>query len=208
MHNKSDLDSRVSIPSTSVSARHLKVHSILYEDEDGRQLPPLVYVQDTSSNGTLIKKYGEQEVRRLVRSDEPVLLNDGDLLLLGEHTICLFHILPNDGKGPQLNETQAIEARTFDDIYKITDQVLGFGSQGSVFVAVHFRTRRQLACKVLPIKPPLNTDGLVDLHPEKALELLKQLSGYRELDILKDLNHVSLIEGVHPLMFGAKYHWT
>jgi hypothetical protein len=101
--------SRGVIPNKSVSGRHLKVHSVMYEDDSGKELPPLVYVRDCSSNGTYIRRLGDGEAHRLAKSEDAILLNDGDLLVLGDHTYAVFRIMAEQAAWVGLNNEQKAE---------------------------------------------------------------------------------------------------
>lgn len=93
-------------------------------------------------------------------------------------------------------------------------QVVGVGSQGTVYVAVDPRSSRQVACKVLPLNdlsdgkltasaaaPIGNTNDSKGGQRRNALggspvasrdlrSRIRRTSAYREIKLLKDLNHV------------------
>jgi hypothetical protein len=95
-----------------VSGKHVKVHSLLFEPGQGAPLPPLVYVEDTSANGTLLEAAGGR-IRALSSSSRSVLLNDGDVLHLGEKTMCIFKCREANGIAFSLTplQQQEIKAR-------------------------------------------------------------------------------------------------
>jgi serine/threonine protein kinase len=99
-------------------------------------------------------------------------------------------------------------------------QVVGVGSQGTVYVAIETRSSRQVACKVLPLKGlsdiklaastavPIgssdesNSDGRPK-HPgglsmasrdlRSFGSRIRRTTAYREINLLKDLNHVKFL---------------
>jgi hypothetical protein len=80
-------NSRGVTPDRTVSDKHLRVYSLAYEPGDS-SLPPRVYVEDSSTNGTWVEVSGV--MTRIGRGSGPVLLDDGDVLYLGAHTVCVF----------------------------------------------------------------------------------------------------------------------
>jgi pSer/pThr/pTyr-binding forkhead associated (FHA) protein len=80
-------NSRGVTPDRTVSDKHLRVYCLAY-DPNASSLPPLVYVEDSSTNGTWVEVSGV--MKRIGRGSGPVLLDDGDVLYLGAHTVCVF----------------------------------------------------------------------------------------------------------------------
>jgi serine/threonine protein kinase len=99
-------------------------------------------------------------------------------------------------------------------------QVVGVGSQGTVYVAIEPRSNRQVACKVLPLNgfsnvklaassaAPIgssdesNGDGRRNANggsPVASRDLrslgsrVRHTTAYREIILLKDLNHVNFL---------------
>lgn len=108
----------------------------------------------------------------------------------------------------------------FKDRFEITNQVLGIGGYGSVFAAIHKKSNRQLACKVIEVeicptsvstksREPLKdiTSSRQKNHAipetvgktEKRRNLdnqklrIKDDPQFREFEILKDLDHPNII---------------
>ncbi|TLD23663.1 kinase-like protein [Venturia nashicola] len=106
----------------------------------------------------------------------------------------------------------------FKDRFEITNRILGVGGYGSVFAAIHKKSHRQLACKVVNVEIcfPTNTNrkaskDVTSSHPEKLaghsenIKWQKRRSPedgqlkirddpqFREFEILKDLDHPNII---------------
>lgn len=69
-----DSCSDVVLEDVTVSNQHLRIYSILFEQEDVSDIPPLVYAEDLSSNGS----YWNGTL--MGRGNGGVLLSDGDVL--------------------------------------------------------------------------------------------------------------------------------
>lgn len=69
-----DSYSDVFVEDPTVSNQHLRIYCILFEQEDASEIPPLVYAEDLSSNGT----YWNGSL--ISRGNGGVLLSDGDVL--------------------------------------------------------------------------------------------------------------------------------
>jgi hypothetical protein len=86
------------IKDLSVSNRHLKVRCAQFES-DTSILPPLVYVNENSLNGTFFRRLDPSghmiaDEQRLDRAKGPLLLRDGDEVRLGRYTLCRLQIDP------------------------------------------------------------------------------------------------------------------
>ncbi len=94
----------------------------------------------------------------------------------------------------------------FESRYRITGRRLGVGGNGSVFAALHQKTQRQLACKIVDLRAvewdvdlvenglrPVDLDGPPQLSQQRAESKWRQhlQKRFREFDALKDLSHVS-----------------
>lgn len=83
------LGSSIYLDVPTISNRHLKIYSIGYDDDSSSGIPPLVYAQDLSVNGTVLKRPkddadpGKSHISQLLRkSGQPVLLSNGDELFV------------------------------------------------------------------------------------------------------------------------------
>jgi len=65
--------------------------------------------------------------------------------------------------------------------YRITGHELGSGNFGSVFSAIDTKTQRQVVCKIM--KP----------SSDKSREAIHRTRWLQEIDLMKQLNHVSVL---------------
>jgi hypothetical protein len=103
--------SRGVIPNMTISNRHIRIHCIDFElDHD--QLPPLIYVEDLSTNGTfIIGSYDQKdENSRKLGLNHPLLVKDADQLRLGDHVTCVFECFMKDSPR-SLTTIQLLEAK-------------------------------------------------------------------------------------------------
>jgi pSer/pThr/pTyr-binding forkhead associated (FHA) protein len=70
---------------TRVSNQHLRIYTVVYDFENPLEIAPLVYAQDTSTNGTF---WNGQRIDR--RHGGAVLLSDGDILRLSSNIFLEF----------------------------------------------------------------------------------------------------------------------
>jgi protein-serine/threonine kinase len=68
------LSSQFHIANPYVSNKHVRIYTILFDQDDIEEIPPLVYAQDLSMNGTLWNDY------RMGKGKGSFLLSDGDIL--------------------------------------------------------------------------------------------------------------------------------
>lgn len=152
-----------------ISNKHLRIYTILFDEDDTQEIPPLVYAQDLSLNGTLWNEYP------MGRKNSSFLLSDGDVLRV---TVGLYLRFRSAWcvRENRFSYLQRIEMRVsttvlvlnslltictclqqqFKDHYIITPRVLGSGAYGRVHMAFKRDTGQQLACKIL------------DMHAMKA----------------------------------------
>jgi pheromone a factor receptor len=188
-------------------------------------VPPLIYAEDLSTNGTyLCNSLDDQPTgpeKRIGRGGARVLLKKGDWLRISLTITLRFQYssrIPT-WKASGLSSLQKRESQVrwlfsiysfylltilklFKDRFVITDQKLGSGGHGSVFVAVHKWSNRQLACKVIDLQPYEEDDTYLEpLSPEKRQQQLlidqkrrtRLDPQFREFDVLKDLDHPNII---------------
>jgi hypothetical protein len=78
---------------------------IIFEDDPSNGIPPLVYVQDFSTNGTFLTRHGSQDEQRLSRRDDKILLQAGDLLRISPNLTLRFYysgvVIPDANKLPK-----------------------------------------------------------------------------------------------------------
>jgi hypothetical protein len=117
----------------AVSARHLFVYSVLFEESKIQDIPPSVYALDVSRNGTFLARKGaintvnsnsakalKVSFKPSVTDSEqsmvpkrPVLLMHGDFLRISPHSALQFRYFParTPSGSVQLEERQKLEAR-------------------------------------------------------------------------------------------------
>ncbi|QDS70159.1 hypothetical protein FKW77_006009 [Venturia effusa] len=207
----------------TISNKHVHIHCIVYEEDETSGIPPLVYVEDLSTNGTFLTRATQTYERRLTRGQNgTVLLCDGDQLRVSSLMFFYFvsHSLPPpQDKAIGLNELQSRECQLFIDRFEITNRVLGLGGYGSVFAAIHKKSHRQLACKVVDVDvcvstkskkkklKDVNSSGSEDLagyttHAKSRMSRssknrqlkIRDEPQFREFEILKDLDHPNIIK--------------
>lgn len=102
--------------------------------------------------------------------------------------------------------------KLFQDRFAITNQKIGAGGHGTVFVAIHKKSSRQVACKVVDLvsyedevgrKDPLAQVGcsvlaravgpIQDQVREHQEQLIQNHPQFREFEVLKDLDHPNII---------------
>ncbi|RHZ49258.1 FHA domain-containing serine/threonine-protein kinase [Aspergillus thermomutatus] len=128
-----------------ISNRHLRIYTIIFDQENPDEVAPLVYAQDISLNGTSWNNYP------MGKGNGSFLLSDGDILELSPR----FHLLyRRDGHREEdhFDVLQRVEMRVFEDQYKITQRKLGSGAYGQVHMAFNKETGQQLACKIVDLR--------------------------------------------------------
>jgi protein-serine/threonine kinase len=92
------------IPNHFVSNKHLRIYTILYDREILHEIPPLVYAQDLSLNGTLWNDYP------MGRGKGSFLLSDGDTLQITQGEYLRFNCA-RDNRPDPFSRLQRIEMR-------------------------------------------------------------------------------------------------
>lgn len=97
--------------SMNISNRHLVFWTVMYDTSD--LVPPLVYVEDTSLNGTLLERTESDFVTatRMGKDLGPVLLKDGDFLRLPSGVSIRFNGHAYLPQVPVLDEVQQLEIK-------------------------------------------------------------------------------------------------
>lgn len=96
-------------------------------------------------------------------------------------------------------------------LYRVTERKLGAGAYGHVYLAVGLAQQQQLACKIVNLRKlrlkeeqteQERTKGikkLCGIVPRKSVVDQRVNRTFREVEILKDLDHVSIRD--HDLSF-------
>ncbi|KAK5008395.1 hypothetical protein LTR28_004039 [Elasticomyces elasticus] len=186
--------SALGVKDPTISNRQIRIHCVIYEEDGGSGILPLIFAEDLSSNGKHC----------------PVLLNEGDELCISP-TVSLFfktygHSGPKAGTGEKV---QRRETKLFEDRYVVMNRRLGVGGHGAVYAAIEKKSSRQLACKVIALRKYIDDPDLLHYRtcPEapdkfgtkarpvdKAVRIRRRLNKLaREFEILKDLTHPNII---------------
>lgn len=128
-----------------ISNRHLRIYTIIFDQENPDEVAPLVYAQDISLNGTSWNNYP------MGKGNGSFLLSDGDTLKLSPSVHLLYR---RDGHRSEdhFDMLQRVEMRVFEDQYTITQRKLGSGAYGQVHMAFNKVTGQQLACKIVDLR--------------------------------------------------------
>ncbi|KAK5017979.1 hypothetical protein LTR60_001697 [Cryomyces antarcticus] len=190
----------------TISNRQLRVYSIVYEDSANDEMLPLVYAEDLSTNGTYLRRKcqdgneGPQNPSHLMgRATGGTLLSDGDELYLAPTLLLTYFSNAQFETSPQeLDTTVMSEKKLFEPSYLLTNRKLEAGGYGSVYAAIHQKTQRQLACKIvsLSMEPETDKSGrtLATTQQARTLEFARYVQKQsREFDILTDLSHPNII---------------
>ncbi|GIK00317.1 hypothetical protein Aspvir_004339 [Aspergillus viridinutans] len=128
-----------------ISNRHLRIYTIIFDQDNPDEVAPLVYAQDISLNGTSWNNYP------MGKGNGSFLLSDGDILKLSPSVHLLYR---RDGHREEdhFDVLQRVEMRVFEDQYTITQRKLGSGAYGQVHMAFNRETGQQLACKIVDLR--------------------------------------------------------
>ena len=77
-----------------MSNKHVRIYTVIYDEDSSNAVAPLVYVQDISTNGTRWNGYAMQ--------GKSFLLSDGDILTI----VPEFQLLFESAANPQKNFTE------------------------------------------------------------------------------------------------------
>jgi len=104
-----------------ISNKHLRFQCIVYDEDANLDVPPLVYVQNLSRNGTYIRSvrdcfdHSETFSGRLIGSNSSaVLLNDGDELWINPVIYIKYHSLAKQEGWTETDKVQQLEKRVFE----------------------------------------------------------------------------------------------
>jgi protein-serine/threonine kinase len=85
------------------SKRHLRIYTVVYDDDDGNDRDTLVYAEDLSANGT----YWNGAL--IGKGNGGFLLCNDDVLRLSRNTYFTFNCLPSSSNGSAFDLTQERE---------------------------------------------------------------------------------------------------
>ncbi|RAL02120.1 serine/threonine protein kinase [Aspergillus ibericus CBS 121593] len=194
-----------------VSKCHVFIYSVIFDQEDPGHIPPLVYAEDCSSNGTFWNSYP-------MSGRGGFLLGHGDVLELAIGHFLRFTYPEHVEE--HVDPVRAQEMKMIASRYCITPCKLGSGAYGQVYMAYKAIDGQQLACKVIDLRSirdqiamrPWTRDGDNEEDPTAARQselnkfgqkattqhchkrLGSILGGIdREAIVLKDLCHPNII---------------
>ena len=207
---RDQVNSILGVNDGTISNHHLRFHCVTYDENPVAAIEPLVYVRTLSRHGARLTQTapdGSNSTCFLQHGHPSVLLNQGDTLHLSSHVSVTYEAVPQKSKQlKRLGSVAQAEAKLFDKQYTITPRALGAGGFASVFLAINMKSRRQVACKIVPLpkKPPVPSlsewtprpgrkvpahDAVGDIvRHRKICQDLR-----REFEVLKGIDHPNII---------------
>ncbi|KXT00342.1 hypothetical protein AC578_5878 [Pseudocercospora eumusae] len=172
-----------------ISKHHLRIHCVVYGDDDVLEVAPMVYMKVLSMNPVVLRRRmrdGLGQPITVTNRDGHVLLNRGDSVQLTHRINMVFkpQLVTDE---PEFDETCRIESAAFANQYQLTDRILGKGGFAAVYFAIKKNTGQQFACKVIGQDQDLTCSRSV---PSAAR---KSGSAVREVEVLKKLSHPNVI---------------
>jgi mitogen-activated protein kinase kinase kinase len=99
----------------------------------------------------------------------------------------LSHAIAEDGEGPDEELDSFLKGDSWDNVKWMQGALIGQGSFGSVFLALHAVTGELMAVKQVEV--PSNSNSTLDRKKESMVAALK-----REIDLLRDLQHENIVQ--------------
>jgi len=207
---REQVNSILGVNDGTISKHHLRIHCVTYDENPVAAIEPLVYVRILSRHGARLSQTvpdGSNSTCFLQHGHPSVLLNHGDTIHLSPYVSVKYQAVPQtSGQLKRLGSVAKAESKLFDKQYTVTPRVLGVGGFASVFLAINMKSRRQVACKVVPLpkKPPVpglsewkaNPGRKAPAHEAggdvvRHREICRNLR--REFEILKGIDHPNII---------------
>lgn len=99
----------------TVSNKHVRIYTVIYDEDSPDEIPPLVYAEDLSRNGT----YWNGTL--IGKGNGGFLLSDRDILKINAKTYFIFEAAPFDTQNDLMDKVQRKELevgilRTFDNL--------------------------------------------------------------------------------------------
>jgi tRNA A-37 threonylcarbamoyl transferase component Bud32 len=207
---RDQVNSILGVNDGTISKHHLRFHCVTYDENPVAAIEPLVYVRILSRHDARLSQTapdGSNSTCFLQHGHPPVLLNHGDTLHLSNNVSVAYEAVPQKSdKHRRLGSVAQAEAKLFEKQYTITPRVLGAGGFASVFLAINMKSRRQVACKVVPLpkKPPVPSMSEWKPRPGRkapAHEAIGDVVRHRkicqdlrrEFEVLKGIDHPNII---------------
>ncbi|KAL8951498.1 MAG: hypothetical protein Q9222_002525 [Ikaeria aurantiellina] len=105
----------------------------------------------------------------------------------GSLTDQLSHAIADDGEGPDEELDSFLKGDSWDNVKWMKGALIGQGSFGSVFLALHSITGELMAVKQVEV--PSNSISTMDKKKENMINALR-----REIDLLRDLQHKNIVQ--------------
>ncbi|CAO1603923.1 ATP binding [Xanthoria calcicola] len=105
----------------------------------------------------------------------------------GSLTDQLTHAIADDGEGPDEELDSFLKGDSWDNVKWMKGTLIGQGSFGSVYLALHSITGELMAVKQVEV--PSNNVSTMDKKKESMINALK-----REIDLLRDLQHQNIVQ--------------
>ncbi len=99
----------------------------------------------------------------------------------------LSHAIAEDGEEPDPELDQFLKGDSWDNVKWMQGALIGQGSFGSVFLALHAVTGELMAVKQVEV--PSNSNSTMDKRKQSMVAALK-----REIDLLRDLQHENIVQ--------------
>ena len=99
----------------------------------------------------------------------------------------LSHAIAADGEEPDEELNDFLKGDSWDNVQWMQGALIGQGSFGSVFLALHAVTGELMAVKQVEV--PSNSNSVLDKKKEGMVAALK-----REIDLLRDLQHQNIVQ--------------
>ena len=99
----------------------------------------------------------------------------------------LRHVIAEDGEEPDEELDQFLKGDSWDNVKWMQGSLIGQGSFGSVFLALHALTGELMAVKQVEV--PTNSNSDLDRKKTAMVAALK-----REIDLLRDLQHPNIVQ--------------
>lgn len=99
----------------------------------------------------------------------------------------LSHAIALDGEEPDEELNQFLKGDPWDNVKWMQGALIGQGSFGSVFLALHALTGELMAVKQVEV--PTNSNSIMDKRKESMVQALK-----REINLLRDLQHENIVQ--------------
>ncbi|KAI1612223.1 kinase-like domain-containing protein [Exophiala viscosa] len=161
-----------------VSKRHLRLYTVVYENDEPDEVQTLVYAEDLSQNGS----YWNGGL--IGNGNGGYLISDGDVLRLSRQTFLVFEHKTNGTPEAHFDFAQEWEMARFRNHYVVTDRLLGAGTFGKVFMAIEQQARAQVACKLVDLRR-------LEDRPLDFLEGLERPAAAQDVDSRAELKKVN-----------------